>query len=275
MRYQPAEWEHATLRVREDIWRCAPLDAVTEAGVQLRWFGPVLATCFADLPDEPLMNVIQGAAEPGAVAGHHLDAAIEWMRDWEVEYLVPVPQVRPGSELAETWLDWHGCEQSTVVRRYARPLGDPPARHAPGVEVRKLPPVAEEGLDCFLTATDPVPFHAGFLLTDLPCLPGWSCYFAYLDGEPAACGSMRIEDGIALLCLDATMPEARRCGCQSALVHRRLADAAAAGCHTALALVPDEPALGSSPTARNLKRAGFREAYRSVVWREPAAIVVG
>jgi hypothetical protein len=278
MRYQPAEWERAALRCREDVWGCAPLDAVVESGVESRWFGPVLATSFAELPDAPTMNLIQGAAEPGAVAGRHLEAAVEWMAEWEVDYLIAVAQRRPGSELAERWLDWHDCEQGAVVRRYARSVRPlPREREAPGVEVERLPPVAEEGLDCILTETDVVPFLAGFLFLGLPRLAGWSSYLAYLDGQPVACGSMRVEGGIALLCLDATLREGRRRGCQGALIRRRLADAAEAGCHTALALAPDQPGpggRGGSPTARNLRRAGFTEAYRSVTWRVPARISV-
>jgi GNAT superfamily N-acetyltransferase len=273
MQYQPAEWEHAALRFREDIWRCAPMEAVIESGVQASWFGPLLVTSFAELPDVAEMNMIHGAAEPGAVADRHLEAAIEWVQRLEVDCLIPVAQQRPGSELAETWLDWHGCEQGAVVRQYVRSPRPLPGGDAPGVRVRKLPPVVDEGLDCLLTATDSVPFLAGFLFIDLPCVPGWSCYFADLEGVPVACGSMRIEGGIALLGLDATLREASGRGCQSALIRRRLADAAAAGCHTAVALVPDEGGRPSS-AARNLLRAGFREAYRSVVWRTPARVPV-
>ncbi|HEX8752882.1 MAG TPA: GNAT family N-acetyltransferase [Solirubrobacterales bacterium] len=274
MRYQPAEWERAALRAREDVWRCAPHDAVVESGVEARWFGPVLATCFAELPEAPGMNAIQGAAEPGAVSGRHLEAAVEWMAAREVDYLIPVAQRRPESKLAEQWLDWHGCEQGAVLRHFARSVRPAPEGEVPGVEVRRLPSEPDEGLDCMLTGTDVVPFLAGFLFLDLPCMPGWSCYLAQLDGEPAACGSMRIDGGIALLCLDATMPAARGKGCQSALVRRRLADAAEAGCHTAVAMVPERPGPGSSPTARNLRRAGFSEAYRSVAWRASARIAV-
>ena len=50
--------------------------------------------------------------------------------------------------------------------------------------------------------------------------------------------------------------------------------AAAAGCHTVTALVPDEAGGPGSGAARNLRRAGFREAYRSVVWRTPARVAV-
>jgi GNAT superfamily N-acetyltransferase len=274
VRYQPAEWERAARRGREDVWRCAPRDAVVESGVEMHWFGPVLATCFAELGDVPAMNTIQGAAEPGAVTGHHLEAAVEWMAEREVDYLIPVAQRRPESKLAEQWLDWHGCEQGAVLRHFARSVEPAPEGETPRVEVLRMPSAPDEGLDCLLTGTDLVPFLAGFLFLDLPCMPAWSCYLAHLDGEPAACSSMRVEDGVALLCLDATAPLARGYGCQNALVRRRLADAAEAGCHTAVATVPDRPGGATSPAARNYRRAGFIETYRSVAWRASARIAV-
>jgi len=274
MRYQAADLELAEQRFREGIWSCVPDVAMLECGVQARWFGPILATVFAELPDAIELNAIQGATEPGAVADGHLDEAVEWMHAWEVDYQVPVAAGRPGTGLAETWLHWHGCEQSAVMRKYVRPASRLPWRDAPGVEVRELPPVPDEGLDCMLTPGLELPFLAGTLFVGLPCQPGWRCYFASVDDVTMACGSMRIENGIAMLGLDVTMSEGRRRGCHSALLRRRLDDAVAAGCQTVFTVLPDDPTRGGSAASRNFRRAGFAEAYREVVWRPPAEISV-
>jgi GNAT superfamily N-acetyltransferase len=274
MRYHTVDLEHAERAFREDIWSCAPEDAVVEAGVQARWFGPILATTFVDLPDAPGMNLIQGAAEPGAVERRHLSEAVEWMRDFEVDYLVPVAAERPESRQAELWLDWHGCEQSVVIRKYVRRVSKLRWRDAAGVEVRQLPQMEDEGLGIVTAEGLGTPELSEILFMGLPARAGWSCYAAYLEGAEVACGSMRIEDGIAMLGLDATLHHARGRGCNSALLRRRLDDAADAGCHTAVAVCPDDPARGRSPASRNLRRAGFAEAYGSVVWRPPVTISV-
>ncbi|MGD0577861.1 MAG: GNAT family N-acetyltransferase [Bryobacteraceae bacterium] len=73
----------------------------------------------------------------------------------------------------------------------------------------------------------------------------------------AAGGS--IVDGVALLFGDATLPEARGRGLQSALIRERLARAARAGCDLAMACV-----LPGSASHRNYERAGFRLAYMRV-----------
>lgn len=79
---------------------------------------------------------------------------------------------------------------------------------------------------------------------------------------------MLIVDRVAVLGLDATAPEGRRRGCHRALLRRRLADAEAAGCHTAMASVFDVPG-GESATGLSLQKAGFVQAYRSVGWQQP------
>lgn len=78
----------------------------------------------------------------------------------------------------------------------------------------------------------------------------------------AAGGS--IVGGVALLSGDATLPEVRGRGLQSALIRERLARAARAGCELAMCCV-----LPGSASHRNYERAGFRLAYMRVNVRRP------
>jgi hypothetical protein len=66
---QHPERQRAAATQLQQLWSCAPEDAVIEAGVQARWFGPVLATALAELPDAPGMNLIQGAAARASKSG--------------------------------------------------------------------------------------------------------------------------------------------------------------------------------------------------------------
>jgi GNAT superfamily N-acetyltransferase len=253
-----------------DIWKVAPLDAVRESGVEMRWFGPLLATVFAELPEAPLLNVIRGAGQPDAAKQGYLEEAIDWMQDWGVDFLLPVAATGPGGEQTEAWLNWHGYEQRRVSRTYVRALGELDPADAPGVEVIDLPePVETEGMCGYIVEGLGLPELAEFLFCGLPRIPGWRCYSAYLEGYEVACGSMLIIDGTALLGLDATTPRARRRGCHRALLRRRLADAAAAGCHTAISSAFDLPSGGASAAALSLRAAGFVEACRSTGWQQP------
>jgi hypothetical protein len=269
MRYDSAAIAAAELHFREGIWGAAPRDAIDELEIRKRWFGPVLATACAGLPEALVMNTVQGAAEPGVLEEGHLAAAVEWMRSREVDYLVQVVSDRPGSEAAEAWLASRGYEQGPMMRRYVRPAAAPIAATEPAVDVRELTATETEGMSLIFAEALELSDLATVPLLGLPEVEGWRCYTAYLDEREVACGAMLLDDGVAVLGLDATSPEARHRGCHSALIQRRLADAAAAGCRTVLAEsceVPDDRA----GAGRNFRRADFAEAGRSVGWRRPS-----
>jgi GNAT superfamily N-acetyltransferase len=261
----------AELRFREDMWLTAPIDAVEEAEVKRRHFGPILATVFGDLPESSLMNLVQGAAEPGAVEDGHLAEAIEWLRSREVDYLISVSLDRPGTRIAEEWLEARGYERGSKVRRFMRPLGREYELAPTLVSVRHLEADETEGMSHIVVDSLDLPGLSSVLLLGLPDRPGWHCYSASLEGREFATGSMLVTKKLALLGLDATLPEARRRGCQKALLERRLRDATKAGCEAALAEVCE-----ILPTSRiavaNLERAGFVEVAGRMNWRRPTGI---
>lgn len=261
----------AQLRFREDLWRTAPSDAVQEAEVRMQRFGPILATVFADLPNVTLVNMVFGAAEPGAVDDGHLSTAIEWLRSREVDYRVSVSDDRPGTAAAEHWLSSRGYERGSAMRRYLRPATTRVADSSKRVAIRELGALETEGMSHIVAKSLQLSGLATVLIFGLPEQEGWRCYSAKLDGREVACGSMLTIDKLALLALDATLPAARGNGCQTALIARRLADAARAGCETVVAEVCDD--LPASPAAAaNLTRAGFLEIPGATNWGRPTGI---
>lgn len=261
----------AELRFREDLWRTAPSDAVQEAEVRMQRFGPILATVFADLPSVTLLNMVLGAAEPSAVDGGYLSAAIEWLRSREVDYRVSVSEDRPGTTAAEDWLASRGYEPGSAMRRYLRPATTRVADSSSGVTIRELDALETEGMSHIIAKSLKLSGLATVLIFGLPEQEGWRCYSARLDGREVACGSMLTMDKLALLALDATMPAARGHGCQTALIARRLADAARAGCENVMAEVCDEhPATPAAVS--NLTKAGFLEIPGAINWGRPTGI---
>ena len=91
--------------------------------------------------------------------------------------------------------------------------------------------------------------------------PGWTCYLASVDGEPIGAAALAVDDGVGYLASASTLPAGRRRGCQRALIHRRLSDAAAAGCDLAVSL-----ATPGTTSHRNLERAGLGVAHTRVFW---------
>jgi len=85
-----------------------------------------------------------------------------------------------------------------------------------------------------------VPSHESFLrevleqvMSDMSGADGFVRYLAFREGRAAGGACMRLDEGVAQLCGASTRPEHRRRGVQAALLARRLADAAHAGCDVA------------------------------------------
>lgn len=270
-RYDAALLAEAEVRFREDLWRAAPRDAVEEAEVQYRRFGPVLATVFGELPGASLLNLVQGAAEPGAVEDGHLAAAIEWVRLREVDYLVSANLDRPGTARVEAWLRRRGYERGASVRRFLHPgLQVAPATPSP-IEIHELTSLETEGMSHIFGDAFRLSTLATVLIMGLPAYDEWHCYRANYEGQEVACGAMLVAGSLALLGLDATIPDARGQGCQTALITRRLRDATRAGCDTVVAEVYDQDPVSRSAIT-NLEHTGFVEIPGSATWRRPTGI---
>jgi hypothetical protein len=95
---------------------------------------------------------------------------------------------------------------------------------------------------------------------DMTGARGFVRYVAMVDGEVAAGSTMRLFEGVAQLCGATTRPRFRRRGLQTAMLHHRLREAAAAGCD--LAVVTTEP---GSKSQQNAQRAGFALLYSRAV----------
>ena len=78
----------------------------------------------------------------------------------------------------------------------------------------------------------------------------------FVDGEPAACGSLEVADGVGWVGGAATVPAFRGRGLQAALLDHRLRLAEELGCDLVAA-----SALPAGVSARNLSRSDFSLAY--------------
>jgi GNAT superfamily N-acetyltransferase len=99
---------------------------------------------------------------------------------------------------------------------------------------------------------------------EMTSLMGSICDFGQAFLASGGGGAMSIQKGMAMLFGDATVPEGRGKGVQSALIRARLAQAAEAGAEFAVACV-----LPGSGSHRNYERAGFQLVYMRVNLRLP------
>lgn len=87
------------------------------------------------------------------------------------------------------------------------------------------------------------------------------CFLAEIDGQPGAAGMLCIHDEVALFGGASTIPELRRRGLQTALLHERMRYASDHGCDLAMMV-----AAPGSDSQRNAERKGFRIAYTRTKW---------
>ena len=91
--------------------------------------------------------------------------------------------------------------------------------------------------------------------------PGWRVYMSFVDDQPAGGAILQLDGGVATLAGGATLNRFRGRGCQTALLERRLADAAEAGCTT----VVSRCSAGTTSQS-NMERLGLRLTSTKDIW---------
>jgi GNAT superfamily N-acetyltransferase len=94
-------------------------------------------------------------------------------------------------------------------------------------------------------------------------LENWRFYVAEVEGRPAGAGILSIHGDVAYLASAATLPGLRGRGVHSALLRRRISDAASAGCSVVFGR-----AAPGGPGAAGLMRAGLMLSHRKRIWSE-------
>jgi ribosomal protein S18 acetylase RimI-like enzyme len=156
------------------------------------------------------------------------------------------------------WAEWEGDGPSwPVVGEHAVVVG-PASAPEPELDVREGE--REVCAETFVRAVGAPDAHRG-------PVAAWDArlYVAYVDRRPAGAAALSLAEGIGHLANAATLPELRNRGVQTALIRRRIRDAAATGCE----LVSSGASAGSQ-SLRNLERSGLHVAYVKTAWRAPA-----
>lgn len=205
----------------------------------------------------PRFNAIRGLGRGDEGA---LDEALGWFRSKDRLCSVVVSPFE-----VDDGLLCHLADRGVRLARFMSVLYGVPQRAPPsptaGVTVRAFrPPDLDHFLALWLADTPETEreFLSGVGRAEFA---EWRCYVASLGRSPAGIGGLYLRDGIGVLAAGATLPEFRRRGCQTALLHRRLADAAEAGCDLVLS-----QAKPGSVSQRNLQRVGLGTAYTQAIW---------
>jgi GNAT superfamily N-acetyltransferase len=262
--YDHSALDRVERRFWRDIWQSMPHEIASEHGVELREFGALQVTLTRDLPQVPILNLVLGA--PGASEAD-LEYATAWAEEHGVSPCVPLTPGLPGSARVATWLRQKGFEHGYAWMKFVRDP-HPPRFPAPSdVEVVELAAADQEPFGTIAAIGFGMPAWAADFFAHLPGRDGWRCYVARVEGKAQACAAMLIKDGIAEFGIAATLQEGRGRGCQTALLNRRIVDAAEAACHTLFVETGERVPNRPSASYRNILKAGFEEAYLRPNWQ--------
>lgn len=248
-----------------DLVVAAPADYVLTSKVSYTRLGALVGIADLGVPITEF-NRILGLGIDKPVTEAELDEAISWMNEHAApSYALQVaPTALPETKLNE-WIDARGFKN--VGNGWAKFYRD----SAP-VEDHAIPTTLEVRL---VEAHNAEEFgqvaQAGFGLPEamIPFLsaivgrPNWRAYIAYDGDIPVASGAMYIDNNWAWLGVDATLPDYRGRGAQSALIKQRLSAGIAAGVigFTAETGQPPEGQESTNKSYNNYHRAGFTKAY--------------
>jgi GNAT superfamily N-acetyltransferase len=226
-------------------------------GTILRRFGGAVA---AATPSEPELDFMNRIHFPWEAGPDDVDRMLEYYRGLGIR---PWVELSPGKEALAARLAEAGARP---IASYTMLYGVPTVPPVPAVEVEEAAPAeALEVADLLLLGhgvpEEPRRAHAPQIAV-LAERDDITFYVVRIDGTPAAAAILALADGIGQLANASTLPSFRGRGCQAALIARRIADAAGAGCQLISA-----GAGFASQSQRNLERAGLRTACTRTVWR--------
>ena len=214
-------------------------------------------------------NAIRGVheAEPGAPA-----EALAWCRrEGASPRLTTSPVLADESTLAAL------SEQGMRVIGFMSLLYGPPSPTAPAssIEVYEVSPGSRGAFEELWLGDAALEVRPNLRTLCAGEFASWRVYAAFDRGAlpegngipaagagvPAAYGCLYVSGGVGVLASGFTRPSSRGRGLQSALIARRTADAASAGCDIVVST-----AVPGSQSERNLRRAGLSLGYTQSIW---------
>jgi GNAT superfamily N-acetyltransferase len=251
-----------------DLFRAAPQDVRAAHAIAVRDIGT--ATCLTSRGIEPaamFRRVVRlGAGRPMTEAG--LDDVLDYMNESGLRYAVPVaPQAQPPA--LASWLEARGFTRGYAWMKFCRPCDGAP-QAASDLEVRVIG--SEHGGEFGRVVAEGfgLPQAVAPWVGVLAGRANWVCVMAFAGGTPVAAGAIYARGDHAWLGLGATLASHRRHGAQSALLARRIREAAARGARVAVTETGERLLDKPSNSYRNILRAGFKETYLRQNYMSPS-----
>jgi GNAT superfamily N-acetyltransferase len=237
----------------------APAAFARETGLHVERIGSAVAVVMERVPHILFNRVIGlGLREPATEA--MVDRIVDLYQPHGVRFAV---QLSPAAQPAALpgWLAARGVQRGDSWLKFIRGV-EPPPPAPTDLRIAAIGPEwAAAYAETIRTVFDMPPLFRPWVQANIG-RPGWRHYLAFDGDQPMATAALFVRDGIGWLGEAGTLPAARGRGAQSALLARRIADAAALGCRQLVVETGDDTPEDPNPSTHNVRRAGFALAYR-------------
>jgi len=260
--------EAIEFEAQSDFYRAAPADVRAAHAIEVHQSGA--ATCLTSRGLEPavMFRRAGGLGVEHETSESELDAVLAYMHQHGLAYAVPVaPDAQPPA-LAE-WLERRAFTRGYAWMKFRRSCTAPP-QVTSDLEIRVIGHQLGDEFGRVVAEGFGAPPTVARWVAGVTDRPNWICVMAFAGNIPVAAGAVYVSGEYAWLGFGATLTSHRRQGAQSALLARRIGEAAARGARWAVtetgARVADKP----SNSYRNILRAGFEEMYVRQNYMSPA-----
>jgi ribosomal protein S18 acetylase RimI-like enzyme len=224
-------------------------------GIAYRWIDEAAVALMSRLPAFSRVVGLRAGHE------HHIRPLVLWYLEHGIKptfEMVPgMYDAALGSELTRLGFYQSGFHASLI----GAPSGAALVKGEDEIEPVSTPEAMEDYLDAYVAGWGEKD-RTQFKVNVRPWLQqrGWTLYLARVDGRPAAAATLYVHERVGYLADAATDPAFRRRGLQTALLRRRIYDAAAGA---------DLVFSGADPFStshRNMERVGMRLQFVRSKW---------
>ena len=251
-----------------DLYAAAPRDVAAATGFRIEPVGPTVVLLAPALDVLALNRVVGlGVSEPASEA--LVDAALDVAVRAGVRrlFVQVVPTAAPPA--LGDWLTARGLRPYNAWVRLARAVSPDLAASVVAPTALRVDEIGTAEAAAFgriVAAAFGWPATLERWAAASVGRAGWRHYMAYDGREPVATAAFRLAGGEAWFGFAATGELHRGRGAQSALLARRLRDAAAMGATRASLETAQPTPQRVAPSFRNVQRAGFATAYLRQNW---------
>ncbi len=244
----------------QDMYNAAGQKLSDKFGIKVYSIGSACAALVKNI-DILGFNRVIGLGLFQTASEEMVDIIISKYREAEIKrFFIQIhPEAAP-SKLKD-WFEKREINHYNNWVKLYRGVENPPSVETE-LEIREVNGDREAGIfGDIITLSFEWPNEMSHWFTNLVARKCWKTYLAFDGDEPVAAASMYVKDDCGWLSFASTLPDYRGKGAQTALIARRIQDAAELGCKVLTVETAEDKEEKRSQSLQNIQKMGFEVAF--------------